>query len=165
MEIDEIRTKIINWLNNDRVAKFKAIDERKYDPEKYPYLLKIEAPKLGDLHIFKPKDYEDKIAVYAGIGIKDEYKRALDALDNEFKERVMIDISNGITMMNLIIKFYPHHMNLKKILFQDIIYFDGLTKDRLMNSLTNVLNAYGYIIVILQKYKIIRKRFDPSEFV
>ena len=68
-------------------------------------------------------------------------------------------------MMNLVLKFYPNHIDLQKILFQDMIYFDGLTKDRIMNSLTKVLNAYGYIMVVLKDHKIIRKKFDPSDYV
>jgi len=165
MDIDEIKTKIINWVNNDNLAKFKVIDEGKYHPEKYPYLLKIETPSLGDLYIYKPKTYEDKISVYAGVDFVDEYKKAFDSLENNFKQKLLIDISNGITMMNLVIKFHPNAMNLEKIRFHEIIYFDGLTKDRIMNSFTKVLNAYGYVIVVLQKHNIIQKPFDPSNFV
>jgi hypothetical protein len=148
----------------DTGGKFRAIDVPNYDPVNHPYLLNIDAPKLGNLHIFKPKDYQDKIAVYAGIDIR-QYKKEFDALNDDFKENLLLDISQGLTMMNLIVHFHPHHMNLERILFQDMIYYDGLTKDRIMNSLTNTLNAYGFIITVLQKHKIIGRRFDPSEYI
>jgi hypothetical protein len=165
--IEELKNKIINWVNNDRLTKFHVIDEEgKYDPEKYPFLLKVQTPnKIGVIYIYKSKNYNDKIGVYTGIDFTGENKVSFDALDNSFKEKILLEIVNGITMMNLVITFYPDYLNVKRIYFQDIIYYDGLSKDRIMNSLTKVLNAYGFIIVIMQKYGILRQQFDPSSFI
>lgn len=164
-EVGQIKNRILNWINNDTLTTYKAIDEGKYDSVKYPYLLKIQTPKVGDIYIFKPKAQLDKISVYARVDFTEDNQKAFNALNPEFKNKLLLEISQGITMMNLIVKFHPNYLNLQNIHFQEMIYFDGLSKDRIMNSLSKVLNAYGYVIVILQKNGIIRERFDPSDFV
>jgi hypothetical protein len=67
-------------------------------------------------------------------------------------------------MASLVTRYYPNRDNLEQIIIQDMIYFDGLTKDRIMSSITRVITGYSYAIIII-KNKILRKRFEPSDYI
>jgi hypothetical protein len=77
----------------------------------------------------------------------------------------MTELSQGLFMMSLVTRFHPNQNNLEQIIFQDMIYFDGLSKDRIMNSITRIVAGYGYMVAILVKHKILRKKFDPSDYI
>ena len=68
-------------------------------------------------------------------------------------------------MMNLVVSMDPNSENFKQIMFQEIIYFDGLTKDRVMNSIAKVFNGFLYILTVFDDHKITRPRFDPSNLI
>lgn len=63
--------------------------------------------------------------------------------------------------MNLTVNFDSNDININIIHFQEHIYFNGLSKDWMLNSVSRVFNAYTHIIVILQDYNIFKTNFDP----
>jgi len=167
VDTDEIIKKIENWINDDSMKRLSAKREQ-YDPVKFPFLLRIKPinPNAQEISllIFKPADYNDKISVYSLIKFDEEQKNSWNITDTGFKEQIMVELSQGLFMMNLVTRFHPNRDNLNQIIFQDMIYFDGLTKDRIMNSISRILAGYGYIVAILVKHKIIRQKFDPSKY-
>lgn len=160
--IDEITSKIKYWIENDRGSKYQITDNES------PYILKIttiERNALPPIMVFKPDGYFDKIGIYTGIDFDDEQRKSFNGLTNEMKEKIMNEIINGISMMGLVIKIHPNKYNLQKIHLQEMIYFDGISKDRIMNAITKVLCGFVFIISVLEKYNITRPTFDPSTLI
>jgi hypothetical protein len=149
LNINEITSKIITWVQEDKGSKYivNRVENPKNDPT-FPFLLKITDNSnpiraiLPGVFIFKSPEYNDKIGVYSGISFTPEQKRSFDALIPDIKRSVNVEIINGLSMMNLIIKIYPSDKDIEQIHFQEMIYFDGLTKDRIMNSITKVFNGF-----------------------
>ena len=158
-ELEVIMNKVIKWVNNDYSAQFKAIKEKKYDPRKFPFLLNIEPSNPSGVKIpmfvYKPSDYKDKISIYSVLSFDKNQIKYFDALKPETKKKVILELSEGLIWMNLVVSFSPEStQNIRHIGFQEIIYFDGLSKDRIMNAITRTLTAYGYVVTVLQKYNI-----------
>lgn len=161
--------KIESWINNDPLKKLTAIREQ-YDPQKYPFILsiKLRNPRNSEipLSIYKPTDYKDKISVYTRLIFDEEQKNSWNVInDHNFKEKILVQISEGLFVGGLVTRFYPNRNDLEQIILQDMIYEDGLSKDRLMNSITRVLGGYGYAVAVLIRHKILRKKFEPSDYV
>jgi hypothetical protein len=117
------------------VQKYQIIDNES------PYILKIktidmERNALPPVFVFKPENYIDKIGIYTSIDFNDEQKKSFSGLTNEIKDKIMNEIINGVSMMCLLIKIHPNKYNLQKIHLQEMIYFDGISKDRIMNAIT-----------------------------
>jgi hypothetical protein len=172
MNSNEIISKIITWIQEDKGSKYNVsrVENKNNDPN-FPYILKITDDKnitkeslLPRVYIFKPRQYEDKIGVYSGISFTEEQKRSFDVLKPDIKRSITNEIINGLSMMNLLINIHPSDKDVKEVHFQEIIYFDGLTKDRIMNSIPKVLNGFLYMLTVLDKYNITRpSTFDPSK--
>ena len=158
--LDAIINKIIKWVNNDYSAQFTAVKEKKYDPRKFPFLLNIEPTNPSGvkmpMFVYKPTDYKDKISVYSVISFDKKQIKNFDALKPEVKKKVVLELSEGLIWMNLVVSFSPEStQNIRHIGFQEIIYLDGLSKDRIMNAITRTLTAYGYVVTVLEKYNIL----------
>jgi hypothetical protein len=158
-ELKAIMNKVIKWVNNDYSAQFTAIKEKKYDPRKFPFLLNIEPSNPSGVKIpifvYKPSDYKDKISIYSVLSFDKKQIKHFDALKPETKKKVILELSEGLIWMNLVVSFSPDStQNIRHIGFQEIIYFDGLSKDRIMNAITRTLTAYGYVVTVLQKYNL-----------
>jgi hypothetical protein len=168
MDNDELVNKIEDWINNDSLKRL-IVTRELYDPTKFPFLLKIKPthPTTQEvpMSIFKPRDYKDRISVYSNIKFDEEQKNSWKITDSSFKDEVMTELSQGLFMMSLVTRFHPNQNNLEQIIFQDMIYFDGLSKDRIMNSITRIVAGYSYMVAILVKHKILRKKFDPSDYI
>jgi len=158
--LDAITNKIIKWVNSDYSAQFKAVKEKKYDPKNFPFLLNIEPTNPSGVRmpmfVYKPTDYKDKISVYSVLSFDKKQIKYFDALKPEVKKKVVLELSEGLIWMNLVVSFSPEStQNIRHIGFQEIIYFDGLSKDRIMNAITRTLTAYGYVVTVLEKYNIL----------
>jgi hypothetical protein len=161
--IEEIKNKIIDWINNDLAIQFDAVINGRYS-EEYAHLLSIDHPDIAHLSIYKPDLKSQKLSVYAKVEFSPEESNAFNALPDKIQKVIAIDIADRLTLMNLLV-MPLFRRDKKQIHFQDQIYFDGLTKDRLMNSISKINNAYAQIILILGKHGIVRKGFDPSKYV
>ena len=98
-----------------------------------------------------------KLAQILNLSISTVSKALRDSHDisAETKKKVILELSEGLMWMNLVVSFSPEStQNIRHIGFQEIIYFDGLSKDRIMNAITRTLTAYGYVVTVLQKYNI-----------
>jgi hypothetical protein len=169
LEIDEIRNKIEGWINNVNDPKMKISREAEYDPVNNPSLLKIvRSFPSADLpiSIIKPKKYSNLIGVYTGIIFNEQQKKSFHSgLKPLEKNAIISEISSGLMMMNLGSKFLPEKSNFDRIAFQDKIYFDGFSQDRLMNSVQKVSMAYAYVIATLKKHNLMQKGFNPSDLI
>jgi len=76
-----------------------------------------------------------------------EYKKAFVALkDNEEKLKILLDLERSLLEINVAYVLTPNHKNLERVEIYKKIYFDGLTKDKFMNTIfalqrgTNLVN-------------------------
>jgi hypothetical protein len=172
MNKDEIISTISTWIQEDKGSKYivNGVENPQNDPS-FPFLLRIidnsnpTRAILPGVFIFKSPQYEDKIGVYSAISFTPEQKASFDVLKTDVKKSVTREIIYGLSMMNLVLKIHPDVENVEQIHFQEMIYFDGLTKDRIMNSITKVFNGFLYMITVLEKYNITRPGLDPSKLI
>jgi Uncharacterized conserved protein (DUF2299) len=68
--------------------------------------------------------------------LDDEYKKAFVALkDNKEKLKILWDLEHSLLEINVGHKLIPNHKNLERIEIYKKIYFDGLTKDKFMDTI------------------------------
>jgi hypothetical protein len=167
-EIHEIVSKIELWINDEYGSTFEISREEDYDGNLQPFLLKITCSDiLGQklpVSIFKPTEYKNKLGVYSGIEFNDEERKSFNALELTFRDKIISELYNGLSIMGLIVKFIPDQKNFNQIAFQDRIYFDGISQDRVLNSLNKIIIAYSYIVSVLKEHNILKRSFDTSNF-
>ena len=112
-ELEAIKNKIIKWVNNDYSAQFTAVKQKKYDPKKFPFLLNIEPTNPSGVKIpmfvYKPTDYKDKISIYSVLSFDKEQMKYFDTLKPETKKKVILELSEGLIWMNLVVSFSPEN--------------------------------------------------------
>lgn len=169
MNIEEIVNNIETWIKDENDSKIKVTKEKLYDGKNQPFLLKIiySYPSADlPISIFKPLSYENKISVYSGVGLDEEQKKSFHALRTESKNDIISEWSRGLLFMNLPARLYYDKDNkFSEIIIQEFLYFDGITRDRVMNSIQKISNAYGFIIATFKKYNILQEGFDPSDLI
>ena len=126
-----------------------------------PNILGVELP----VSIVKPKGFKNKIGVYSALLFNNNQQKDFHALESLSKDEIMNEFHNGLAMMGLVPIFIPEEKEFNQIAFQELIYLDGISQDRILHSISKMIMAYSYLVRILEKYKILRNEFDPSRFV
>jgi hypothetical protein len=162
-------SKIQDWIKDEYKGRVRVTRDEDYDPKSKPYLLTIKIFNiLGQdlpVSIVKPKGFKNKIAVYSGIVFNDEQQKSFhELLDPESRDKIILELRNGLAMMSLVPIFIPEEKKFKQIAFQELIYFDGVSQDRVLNSLNKIVMAYSYIFNVLRAHNILRDTFDASKF-
>ena len=169
MNIEDIVNNIETWIKDENDPKIKATRDIQYDGKNQPFLLKIiySYPSADlPISIFKPLTYKNKISIYSGVRLDEEQKESFHALRTESKNEIISEWSRGLLFMNLPARLYYDKDNkFSEIIIQEFIYSDGITRDRVMNSILKISNAYGFIIATFKKYNIMQKGFDPSDLI
>ena len=119
--------KIKKWLEEEDI-KFSTVKE--------PYLdfrFEIKEPNQS---IFSSNDKPDSIEFGTYSSLDEEYKKAFVALkDNKEKLKILCDLEHSLLEINVGHKLTPNHKNLERIEIYKKIYFDGLTKDKFMDTI------------------------------
>jgi hypothetical protein len=163
--------KIKSWLQEEN----KYIITQIQKPE-VSFLLKVEGKQKNSFlpfHIFSMAEPNDKIMVYWGWSLLPEYIEGLKVTDDEVKRRFYDDLFACSFLTHVIMRFSPSienlqsdlKLNLQEIQAQKVIRTDGLTKDRLIDAILQTMDAYGYVMLLFQKYNMYHPKFDPSSLM
>lgn len=102
-EIEDIISKVEGWINDEYQSKIKVTIDEDYHPDHQPFLLKmICSDILGEelpVSVFKPRQYKNKIGIYSGIKFDDQEQKSFNALNAEFKDKIISELYNSLAIM------------------------------------------------------------------
>jgi hypothetical protein len=141
-EVIDTKEKIKNWLVQEGL--FKAEDQ----PENLYFQLAAEFPAKSGRHlsIIQPKNHEDMIVVFSRIRLADAHQMALSAMPPKEKERLLWQMRYDLLFQDASFEIEPAGSDMQSIRFTREIYYDGLTKNELMQAIRNNFKCELYVV-------------------
>lgn len=141
-EIEEICNKITVWLSQEGLFKERVQDE------KLSIHLACEYPARSERHvnIIQPKGREDVVIVFSRIRLADTHKKALHALHPKTRERLLWEMRYTLLFQESSFEMEPPGGDLGSIRFTREIFYDGLTKNKLMEALRENLKCELFVV-------------------
>jgi hypothetical protein len=141
-EVIDTKEKIKNWLVQEGL--FKAEDQ----PENLYFQLAAEFPAQSGRHlsIIQPKNHEDMIVVFSRIRLADAHQMALSAMPPKEKERLLWQMRYDLLFQDASFEIEPAGSDMQSIRFTREIYYDGLTKNELMQAIRNNFKCELYVV-------------------
>jgi hypothetical protein len=146
---DEIRKKVIMWLNEEKI-EFKEHKE----PEAR-FVLDLDLNGFA-ASLVQDEESADSIYLTINIALPKEQVQEFNSLDDSIKKDCILDLVNvfagncglgGFELSpNGALDFRQVAIATKNI------YYDGLTKDRLFSSMSDLIRAYAGISSVLEYY-------------
>lgn len=146
---DEIRKKVIMWLNEEKIG-FKEHKE----PEAR-FVLDLDLNGFA-ASLVQDEESADSIYLTINIALPEEQVQEFNSLDDSIKKDCILDLVNvfagncglgGFELSpNGALDFRQVAIATKNI------YYDGLTKDRLFSSMSDLIRAYAGISSVLEYY-------------
>ncbi|MDQ1261384.1 MAG: hypothetical protein QG575_565 [Euryarchaeota archaeon] len=141
-EVIETQEKIKNWLVQEGL--FKSADQ----PENLCFQIAAEFPAKSGRHlsVIQPKSHEDMIVVFSRIRLADAHQKALAALPPKERERLLWLMRYDLLFQDSSFEIEPGGGDLQSIRFTREIYYDGLTKNELMQAIRNNFKCELYVV-------------------
>jgi hypothetical protein len=141
-EIEETCNKIIAWLSQEGLFKESVQDEN------LSFHLAAEFPARSGRHVnvIQPKGREDVVIVFSRIRLADMHKKALHAMPPKTKERLLWEMRYALLFQESSFEMEPPGGDLEGIRFSREIYYDGLTKNKLMEALRENLKCELFVV-------------------
>jgi hypothetical protein len=138
----KIAEKITAWLTQEGLFREQVQDEN------LSLHLACEYPARSGRHvnIIQPKGREDVVIVFSRIRLADRHKKALQSLHPKAKERFLWDMRYALLFRESSFEMEPSGGDLESIRFTREIFYDGLTKNRLMEALKENLKCELYVV-------------------
>lgn len=141
-EVIDTKEKVKTWLVQEGL--FKAEDQ----PENLYFQLAAEFPAQSGRHlsIIQPKNHEDMIVVFSRIRLADAHQMALSAMPPKEKERLLWQMRYDLLFQDASFEIEPAGSDMQSIRFTREIYYDGLTKNELMQAIRNNFKCELYVV-------------------
>lgn len=141
-EIEETSGKIKAWLTQEGLFKEQVQDEN------LSFHLAAEYPARSGRHvsIIQPKNREDMIAVFSRIRLAEVHRKALSAMPLKEKEQFLWSMRYDLLFQESSFEMEPRGGDLESIHFTREIYYDGLTKNKLMEALRENFKCELYVV-------------------
>lgn len=141
-EITNTREKIKGWLVQEGLFKEEVPQEHLY------FQIAAEFPaKTGrHLSVIQPRGHEDMIVVFSRIRLADAHQKALAALPAKERERLIWQMRYDLLFQDCSFEIEPGGGDLQSIRFTREIYYDGLTKNELMQAIRNNFKCELYVV-------------------
>jgi len=141
-EVIDTQEKVKTWLVQEGL--FKAEDQ----PENLYFQLAAEFPAKSGRHlsIIQPKSHEDMIVVFSRIRLADSHQKALSAMPPKERERLLWQMRYDLLFQDSSFEIEPGGGDLQSIRFTREIYYDGLTKNELMQAIRNNFKCELYVV-------------------
>ncbi len=141
-EIEATCNKIIGWLSQEALFKERVQDEN------LSIHLAAEFPAGSKRHvnIIQPKGRDDVVIVFSRIKLADVHKKALQAMPPNVREKLLWDMRYALLFQESSFEMEPPGGDLDSIRFSREIYYDGLTKNKLMEALRENLKCELYVV-------------------
>jgi hypothetical protein len=141
-EVIDTQEKIKAWLVQEGLFKEELSSENLY------FQLAAEFPVKSGRHlsIIQPKDHEDMIVVFSRIRLADAHQKALSAMPPKERERLLWQMRYDLLFQNSSFEIEPGGGDLQSIRFTREIYYDGLTKNQLMQAIRENFKCELYVV-------------------
>ncbi|NWF86457.1 DUF2299 family protein [Candidatus Bathyarchaeota archaeon] len=143
---ERVEEKLYRWLLEEGFTVEKVLDTNSIF--RY-FATKNGPPKFS---IFQSRSKSDCIIVESGVA----YNREDEILSRSFQNQTLIlEIISNLLCKGFIYKIQPPQLQADKaggIVFAKPIYYDGLSKDRFVETTSQTINMAIFIIVTLQRH-------------
>jgi hypothetical protein len=141
-EVIDTQEKIKTWLVQEGLFKEEGQVENLY------FQLAAEFPAQSGRHlsIIQPKNHEDMIVVFSRIRLADSHQKALFAMPAKEKERLLWQMRYDLLFQDSSFEIEPAGSDLQSIRFTREIYYDGLTKNKLMEAIRENFKCELYVV-------------------
>ncbi len=141
-KVEETCKKVMSWLSEEALYKDKVYDENLY------FHLAAEFPTRSGRHvnIIQPNNRDDMIVILSTIRLAEVHQKALHALARKEREKFIWDIRYALLFQDSNFDIEPGGGELNGIRFSREIYYDGLTKNKLMEVLRANFKCELYVV-------------------
>ena len=141
-EVIDTQEKIKTWLVLEGLFKEELQAENLY------FQIAAEFPAKSGRHlsIIQPKDHEDMIVVFSRIRLADSHQKALSAMPPKERERLIWQMRYDLLFQDPSFEMEPGGGDLRSIRFTREIYYDGLTKNKLMEVIRENFKCELYVV-------------------
>ncbi len=139
-EQEKIKDMIEKWTNEEGIFK-----EEKFNDMAYFHFI-VEYPEKRHVNIFQPKERNDSILILSGINLDEEFMKRLNKLDKKERQDFMWDLRLGLLFRDDQFRIVPDVERIQRIQFTRPIYYDELTKGKLMNALNDNFKSFLFVM-------------------
>jgi len=141
-EVIDTQEKIKTWLVQEGLFKEEV------QAENLCFQLAAEFPAQSGRHlsIIQPKNHEDMIVVFSRIRLADAHQMALSAMPPKERERLLWQMRYDLLFQDSSFEIEPVGSDLQSIRFTREIYYDGLTKNKLMEAIRDNFKCELYVV-------------------
>ena len=138
----DVRDKIKTWLAEENMFKEELESEGLY------FQIAAEYPARSGRHlsIIQPQGHEDMIVLFSRIMLAEVHQKALTHLLPQQKEKLMWQMRYDLLFRKSSFEIEPVGEDMRSIRFTREIYYDGLTKDRLMEAIRENFKCELYVV-------------------
>jgi hypothetical protein len=144
---------ILKWLSDEGLYRDRVQDENLY------FHLAAEFPARSGryVNVIQPKNHVDMVVVFSRIKLAEVHSSALKALPEIGRERLLWEMRYALLFRESNFEFEPRSGDLESIRFSREIYYDGLSKNALMEALRENFKCELYVVWKFQEL------FDGSQ--
>ncbi len=146
-DIDAVSRKIMTWLSEEGMYKDKVAD----DNARFHYNAESPPGSGRLIDIIQPKNRDDLILIGNGLMFSPEHLEKLREMDAVERTEFLWDIKFGLLFRESSFNILPDGTNPEKIQFTKEIYYDGLNKNKLMESIRENYRCNLFVIWKLNK--------------
>ncbi len=141
-EVEEIRNKISSWLTAEELLKEQIQDENLY----FHFAAEFPAHSGRHCSIIQPLNRQDMIVVFSRIRLADTHRAALAALPAKEKEHFLWQMRYDLLFCQSSFEMEQADGELQSMRFSREIYYDGLTKNKLMEAIRENFKCELYVV-------------------
>lgn len=146
-ETDEVMRKVQNWLTDEGIYRDKVADEN----SNYHFEIEFPLNSGRKMRIIQPKQREDTIIVLSAIRFAEQHYTGLKAKTKEERENIMWDLRFQLLFRDTEFNIIPNADDPQQIQFIRTLRFDGLTKNMLMDAISEEHKCHLFIIWSMMK--------------
>ena len=141
-DIDAMSRKIMTWLSEEGIYKDKVANDNAL------FHFNAESPQGSGrlIDIIQPKNRDDLILVGNGLMFSPEHLDKLKEMDAAERTEFLWDIKFGLLFRESSFNMLPDGINPEKIQFTREIHYDGLNKNKLMESIRENFRCNLFVI-------------------
>ena len=145
--IGRIENKIEQWLIEERLLIEKISDEK----SNFNFLIINPIESNKTMNIKQPKGRDDFVSIKIEVKVMDSHIKNIIGLTNQERINFNFDLKMSFINQNVHYKLVKESGILHSFFIRKIIYEDGLSKDRLISEIYNVVHGALLGIMIIQK--------------
>lgn len=139
-DIDEMGKKIMEWLKEEEMYKESVINETIH----FGFVAKNPNAPIGSFTVAQPKVREDLVLIVLTLEFGGDLFEKLRKMSSQEKIDFWTSFKLGIVFATPTFLLHPSEDAPKTIEFRREIYYDGLTKDRLMEAIRDLHRCLLY---------------------